>query len=334
MTIYPISNATTSVLIPTANQIQYRREALDVLEKSRHFDEVMKPDKAEKQMGRTVQWYRPSNFSSASLAPDTDGDGPTQLAYANRPIQATLGQYTDWVSVSTFLMDTSPTPDLQDASERLMYRGALRMDSLNRAVIDAEFSGMTLTSLSGYLTARDLRNARTQLKNADVKPQRKSGNRFSVIASPLTTYDLVNDPTTGGLADIIKYNTNVNDSPLVRYNMDDGLADIAGCRVIETTNGKVVTSGGTNSYYTYVLGEGGFGTVSLNVKAPNTGSDPQKARFNIMMGKGGHGPWDPTGQMGGYCSYMVYTTAVCLDGNAMIGGTYRGRIMSVSSSVG
>lgn len=330
--VFPITNTTTSVLIPTVNAIQYKREALDVLEKTRHFNEVFTDDKAEKQNGRTVMWYRPQNFATASLAPDTDGDNPTQLGYANKQVPATLGNYCDWVAVSTFMQDTSPTPDLQDASERLGYRGALRMDTLTRSVLDAEFVGMTLTSLSGYLTVRDLRNARTQLKNSDVRPQRKFGNRFPVIASPLTTYDLVNDPTVGGYLDIMKYNTDVKASPLVQYNLDDGLADVAGCRIIETTNGKVV-AGSPNNYYVYILGEGGFGKVSLNVKAPTFG-DPMKARFNIYMGKGGPGPWDPTGQMGGFASYNVYYTAACLDGNAAWGGTYRGKIMSVQSSVG
>lgn len=333
MAVFPITNTTISALIPTANAIQYKREALDVLEKSRYFNEVMKPDKAEKQEGRTVQWYRPQNFADASLATDTDGDNPTQLNYSNRIVQATLGNYTDWVAVSTYLQDTSPTPDLQDASERLGYRGALRMDGLYRAVIDAEYPGMSLTSLSGYLTVRDLRNARTQLANANVSGMRKFGGDFGCLASPLTTYDLVNDPTASGLADITKYNTDVKNSALVTYKANGFIASIAGCHVQETTNGKVVSSGGTNSYYVYVIGEGAFGHVSLNVKSPIFG-DPMKARFNIFMGKGGPGPWDPTGQMGGFASYNVYTTAVCLEGPGSIGGSYRARIMSVASTVG
>jgi N4-gp56 family major capsid protein len=335
VTIYPLVNNTTSVLIPTANAIQYKREALSVLEKTLRFNTLMKPDNAQKQSGRTVQWYRPSNFSAASLAQDTDGDGPTQLTYGNRTVQATLGLYTDWTAVSTYLMDTSPTPDLQNACERLGYRGALRMDSLYRAVIDNEFPGMTLASLSGYLMVKDLRNARTQLANADVTGMSKFGGDFGCLASPLATYDLVNDPTAGGLADIIKYNTNVNDSSLVRYKPNGFIASIAGCHVMETTNAKVVSSGGTNSYYTYVIGDEAFGSVSLNVKAPAVGEgSDMRNRFNVHTGKGGPGPWDPTGQLGGFCSYNVYTTGVCLDGNAMIGGTYRGRIMSVLSTVG
>lgn len=335
MAVYPLANITSSPLIPTANAIIQRRTALDVLEKSRHFGEVCQDDAIGKQEGRTVQFYRPSNFSTAALTEAVEGDIPAGLSYANRPVKATLGRYTDWVGVSTALEDTSPTPDLQNASERLGYRGALRVDNLTRAVIDAEQPGMSQSVLAstGNIAVRDLRASRTLLKASDVMPQSKFGNRFVTIMSPLISYDLVNDPTIGGYADIMKYNTNVKESALVTYNMDDGLADVAGCRVIESTNVKSTTVSGTTYYDVYVLGQGGFGKVTLKGKAPEVGSNANKARFNVYTMKGGPGPWDPTGELGSFCAYNFWYTAVCLDGNPMIGGTYRGKILRPSSSI-
>jgi hypothetical protein len=143
---------------------------------------------------------------------------------------------------------------------------------------------------------------------------------------------VINDPNIGGLGDITKF-TNPGRGPLLEYNADDDLMDIAGCKILESTNVKTVTSGSTTNYYTYIIGEGAFGAVTLGARAPKVGNDPQKARFNLYMGKGGPGPWDPTGEMGGFSSYNFYYTAVCTDGNPAIGGTYRGRIISTTSSI-
>jgi N4-gp56 family major capsid protein len=331
----PLTNITSSALIPTANAKVLRKTALDVLEKSRHFGSCCFDDAIGKQEGRKVVWYRPQNFAAAGLTIAVEGDIPSGLTYSNREVTAVLGNYSDWVGVSTFLMDTSPTPDLQDASERLGYRGALRVDNLTRAVIDAEYIGMQQAALapSGMLRVADLRAARTLMKNQDVKPMKASGNRFRTVISPVIGFDVINDPNIGGYGDIVKFNQNVTQTPLVNYDMDDGLMDIAGCRILESTNVKTVVSGSTTSYYTYIIGEGAFGAVTMSARMPKVGNDPQKARFNLYMGKGGPGPWDPTGEMGGFASYNFYYSAVCADGNPSIGGVYRGRIISTTSSI-
>lgn len=332
MAIYPLANITSAVTIPTANAIIQRAEALDVLEKSIHHAEACMPDKAESQRGRRVQWYRPNNFTDAPLTTAVEGDIPAGLTYGNRTVTATLANYTDWVAVSTFLKDTSPTPDLTDASERLGYRGALRIDNLTRAVYDAEAINMTQAPLGTYFVVRDLRNARTQLKMNNVLPQKSAGNKYRVLCAPVSTFDLINDPTVGGYLDIVKYNQNVNNTPLINYQLGDDLADIAGCTITESTNVKIIT-GTPNKYRIYVHGQGGFGNVTLNTKVPVMKQSSMKARFNIYTGQGGVGPWDPTGELGAFASYNIYYTAVCLAGNATIGDSARSRIIDVQSSV-
>jgi hypothetical protein len=54
----PLTNITSSALIPTANAKVLRKTALDVLEKSRHFSSVCFDDAIGKQEGRKVVWYR------------------------------------------------------------------------------------------------------------------------------------------------------------------------------------------------------------------------------------------------------------------------------------
>lgn len=332
MSVYPLANITTSVLIPTANAIIQRKESLDVLEKSIHHAEACFPDKVESQQGRRVQWYRAQNYSDASLAIAVEGDIPTGLNYSNRTVQANLANYTDWVAVSTFLQDTSPTPDLTDAAARLGYRGALRVDNLTRAVFDGEAINMNQNPLGTYFVVKDLRNARTQLKMNNVTGQTNNNARYRVLCAPVSTFDLINDPTVGGYLDIVKFNQNVNNTPLINYGMGDELADVAGCSITETTNVKTIT-GSPTKYRIYVHGQGGFGNVTLNTKIPVMKQTGLKARFNIYTGKGGVGPWDPTGELGGFASYNIYYTAACVAGNTFIGDVPRSRTIDVASSV-
>lgn len=332
---YPIGNLTYSAGLPQAQAIIQRRTALDVLEKSLRFPEACFDDKVAMQQGRTVQWYRPNNFPTASLAPAVEGDIPTGLIYTARTIRATLGNYTDYVALSSFLTDTSPTPDLQDAGDRLGYRGALRVDDLTKRVIDAESTGTAQAPLGTYLTAKDLRNSRTQLSNANVQGMAKHQGMFWTVMSPVNSYDLVNDPTVGGLLDITKYNMDVEASNLVRYQKSGYLKPISGCLPIESTNVTTTTSGGNTYYRVYVFGEGGYGKVTLNIKQPQMNSGGgQPARFNVTIQKGqGPTPYDPTGEMGGFASYNFDYTACCMDGNPMIGGTHRNKTIDIQSSV-
>lgn len=332
---FPIANLSYSNLIATANRVQTRRTALTVLEKSLHMNEFFKKDNFERQNGRMVEFYRPQNFSDAPLTTSTEGSFPTGLSYSNRTVRFAMGQYTDYVMFSTAEIDFSPTPDLQDAAERLGYRGAKRVDDLARAVVDNEKPNMTLSPLATYLGLRDLRNVRTQLKNASVKGLSKFGGMYGCLASPVATYDLTNDPTAGSLLDVQKYTGDQSSNTNLKYAVStDHIATAANCHIIESNN-VTVEVGSPNTYYTYFFGEEAFCASTLSVRTPVLEQrTPMQNRFNIFTERVDKPTSsDPTKEVGGFASYNFYYVAGCLDGPTMIGGTYRARIMPVQSTV-
>lgn len=330
MPITAIANVTSASGVPTANAVRLRKEALDVLEQDLYHMDVAMPDNYEAQSGRVVKAYRPDNFSAASTSTDTEGAEKSALTYSEREVAFALGQYSDWVAVSGFLMDTSPTPTLTNAKDRLSYRARLRFDNLMKAIYDSEAAGMTLSALSTTLVVNDLRNARTQMRANSVKPQKKFGNRFVAHVHPVSVYDLLRDPAAGGLLDLVKYNQNVNNTALMTYNMDNDIADVAGCTIKECTNVTVTNDGTYNYYRTYVHGEGGFMSSTLRGKNTQT---PETSRFNCFVGSTGIEGWNPTGEMGGFASYKSYWTGGCVAGNAIIGDVYRSRVMDIRSSI-
>jgi N4-gp56 family major capsid protein len=336
MAVFPVGNLSSSSLIATANKVQMRKQALGVLEKSLHFASVCKPDAFERQNGKIVEVYRPVNFSDAALTPSTEGDVPTGLAYNNRTLRYAMGNYTDYVMFSTAEMDFSPTPDLRDAGQRLGYRGAKRVDDLTRQAMDVSYGTVAVSPLATYFVIKDCRNIRTRFKNASVPGQSKFGGMFPTIASPVVTYDLTNDPTSGGWTDINKF-SRPNAKGVLSYPvMDDHLLDAANCYIIESNNVRTTTSsGGATEYWTYFFGDECFLASTLNVKAPPlTQPSPAKARFNVHLStEGTPTKDDPTGEIGGFASYNIYFATGAIDEAAMWGGTARMAIMKHQSTV-
>ncbi|TXH45067.1 MAG: hypothetical protein E6Q97_31900 [Desulfurellales bacterium] len=333
MPITAITNITSGAGIPTANAVRLRKEALDVIEQDLCHAEVCMPDVYGQQEGRIVKAYRPDNFSAAATTVDTEGAEKAALTYTEREVAFVLGQYADWVPVSGMTMDTSPTPVLANAKDRLSYRAKLRFDNLQKAVFDSEYTNMSITPLAGAngtLVVNDFRNARTQMRANSVKPQKKFGNRFKAHVHPVVVYDVLRDPAAGGLLDLVKYNQNVNNTALMTYNMDNDIADVAGCTITECTNVTVTVSGGYNFYRSYIHGEGGFMSSTLRGKNTQT---PETARFSCYSQATGIDGWNPTGEMGGFASYRAYWTSGCVAGNATIGDVPRSRAIDARSSI-
>jgi N4-gp56 family major capsid protein len=284
-------------------------------------------DSIPKASGRTVQWFRYSNLA-AQPVPSTEGSVGTPSALTSKVVSATVSQYTSFINLSDLLVDTGIDSNVANAAELLGYQAGLTVDTLTRTIFDNEYSSCSLSTLGTYFRVADLRNARHQLQALDVQPL--EDGEFAVYMHPFVSFDLVNDPAAGGLADIFKYNTGVKDTPLVKYEDRGTVTHIAGCRVEETTNVKTVSS----TYGVYVFGKGAVACVDLEGRGPSNVTDPAKQSFKINTIKGAPSIVDPEGVIGAACSYnFVFTTAV-LEGPTGIGGSYRMKQFRASSSIG
>jgi N4-gp56 family major capsid protein len=284
-------------------------------------------DVLPKASGKTVQWFRYTNLAS-STTPTVEGTIGSSQAITSKIVSATISQYTSFITVSDLLDETSLDPMVVSSTELLGYQGGLTVDTITRTVIDNEFANCTLTAQGTYLKVADLRNARTQLQAVDVEPM-ADGN-FLAIAHPFSTYDIVNDPAAGGLADIRKY---TNPAVLNTYQDRGEITVVAGCKLIESTNVKVV-AGSPNTYAMYVFGKNAVGAVDLEGRGPNKVVDPSKQRFAVKVIRGGNNIADPEGVIGAAVSYNFKYTCVVLEGPTGIGGVYRMKQFRCQSSVG
>lgn len=328
MAYSPATNTTGTSTLGHLATVWYRKKALDRLQKKFVFRGACMDDMLPKQVGRTVQFFRYTNLGTMTTQ-TTEGTVGTGVAITSKVVTLTVSQYSNFITVSDLLQDTALDPILQNAAELLGYQGGLSVDTIVRTVIDNESGGtnvkQNVLSTSGFVRVADLRNARHSLQANDVLPF--EDGRFLAILHPYVTFDLVNDPAAAGLADIFKY-TQPTSTALTSYE-DRGQirGDVAGCKVIESTNVKT-TSGSPNRYNGYIFGKNGVGCVDLEGRGPARVTDPTKQRFNINVIKGAPSIADPEGVIGGAVSYnYVFGTAI-LEGPTGIGGVYRFRLLA------
>jgi N4-gp56 family major capsid protein len=324
----PVGNRSSATNLGHLASVYYRKKGLDRLQKKFYFAKACQMDLLPRQVGRTVQFFRYNNLAVSTTAKSVEGGVGTSLSTSSRTVSATVSQYTDFINVSDFLVDTAIDPIVQSNAELLGYRAGLSVDTITRAVIDNEQSSTTQALLGSYLKAADFRNSRALLAGADVEPM--EDGYFLAISHPYVTFDLVNDPSANGLADITKY-TSV---PGFQSKPEDRgqLATVAGCRILESTNVALV-GGSPNKWRTYVFGKGAVGCVDLEGRGPQRVVDPSKQRFNVSVIKGEKSIYDPEGVIGAAVSYNFIFTTLVLEGPTGIGGTYRFKTLECPSSI-
>lgn len=330
MAYAPSPNTTTAAGQAHLASVYYRRKGLDRLETKFVFREYCMKDSLPKQNGRTMQWYRLNNLTAVTT-PTTEGTIGTSGTYSSRTVAANVSQYSSFLSISDLLDDTSISAEVVNMSELLGYQAGLSVDTMTRNVIDAENIGCTQSLLGTSFAVQDLRNARSQLAANNVQPIR--GEFFGAVIHPFISFDLVNDPNANGLADIFKYNTNVQATPLVTYQDRGQLSKIAGCDIQESTNVAVNTGVTPNQYRTYVFGLNGIAAVDLEGRGPSDVKDPKKEKFAIKVIKTSANASDPEGTIAAYVSYNFVFTTVVLEGPPTIGGQYRMRQIDAASTI-
>ena len=292
------------------------------------FSAVCMDDMLPRQNGKTVQFFRYTNLGAATTPKSPEGAVGTSQSLNSKTVSVTVSQYTNFITVSDLLKDTAIDPIVQNAAEILGYQAGLSVDTITRTVIDDVAASTAQSLLGSYLRAEDFRNSRHQLQGKNVLPFEEG--HFHAIAHPYVTFDLVNDPAAMGLADITKFTAPAR--ALTSYEDRGHVATVGGCKIIESTNVKLI-AGAPNKWRVYIFGKGGVGCVDLQGRGPNKIKDPAKQRFGIDVIQGGKSIADPEGVIGAAVSYNFVFGVVILAGPAGIGGTYRFKTIDAPSSI-
>lgn len=309
----------------------YKRQQLDQLMKKFVFMSVTEPDEIPQRNGKIIQWYR-LDLPVANTVDGPEGTVGNSLSYTTSTIQATVKEYSDFITASQLLIETDISPTVENMNSWLGYRAGLSVDVIVRTELDSAYSSVVLSTNGPYLAAIDFLEARALLRGADVPGRSQTdtqGEEFVAVAHPYVLFDMQSDNTVGGYIDVKKYA-----APNDILNAEVGKA--GGCRIIESTNVGTNTALGNTTYNVYVVGAGCIGAVDLAGKGPSNVRNPKRQAFktNVIMGK--PSMTDPEGKIGAAVSYRFVFVAKLLDGTSVATGatgTYRYKILEADPSI-
>lgn len=301
----PAGMKTTSPGLTHFPAAYYKRTGLDRLMKKFVFRSICQDDEIPLREGTTIQWYR-VDLPGANTTSSPEGTTQTSLGYATSTLTATVKEYSDYISASTFLIETDISPTAENMVKWLSYRAGLSVDTIVRIELDTLPSANHLSMEGTSFAAVDAATARHLLKGQDIDGTEMDGEEFVGFIHPYVSFDLMSDNSAGGWLDVKKY-TKPEDI------INGEIGKVGGVRFVETTNGGTSTVGGNTTYNTYVIGDGAIGAVSLAGRGPSNVKNPKRQTFKVKVITGGADKSDPEGKIGTMVSYRFVFVAKLLD---------------------
>lgn len=302
MSYAPAGSTTQTAALLHLATVKYERQNLDRLMAQFRFAQVCDDHPLPLNSGKTLQMKR-YTLPGQNVSPSAEGVIGSPVPQASSTVSATVEQYSDFMSASTFLVDTDISDTRDAMSDDLSYRAVNSVDSIIRTEIDAQTSAQVATQGSA-LSAWDFKANVALLKGINVKP--RNGSEFYGIIHPYVYFDLIADNTAGGFIDALKYS---NGNAVLQGEV--GM--VGNVRLTESTNVGTTGSSPNVQYYSYIFGAHGIGIVDLAGRGPDRVIDPSNQRFTLKVVQGGPSPSDPVGEIAAYVSYRFAFAAKTLD---------------------
>jgi hypothetical protein len=303
---YSPASILTSGALPNLVAIHYEREAIPNLKANTPFMGMTKQKPLPLKSGQTIQFYTYS-LLGANTTQSAEGTVGSPITESGSSIQATIGQYSDFINTSDLSMDVAIDDPglLQNLSNELNYRLALTLNSLVQLTSDAATAVDSL--------ANNVRSAAQSLAAVNARPFMADGSNYGVI-HPTVTRDVLNDTTPNGLTDILKRGGDADRTKLIGPLGNDEVIEFAGVKFRQTTTAPSVVINGSTFYNTYIGAEDAIFSVWLG-KNPNGGEKNYKLMIQEAPAQGSVS--DPGRLIGGWVSYNVRYTVTLRPGSTM-----------------
>lgn len=323
---YSPASILTSGSLPNLVAIHYERQAIPNLKANTPFMSMTKQKPLPVKSGNQIQFftYALLGANTTQAAEGTVGTGVTE---SSTSINATIGQYADFINSSDLAMDVAIDDGglMQNLSTELSYRLALTMNKLVQLTADAGVSvdsSVNIDIVNGtFLTANAIRTAVQNLAATNAKPLFAGG--YGGIIHPLVVHDVLNDTSNNGLSDILKRSDSGIAKLLGPLDPEQPI-EFAGVKFKQTSTAPSGTVDAVLKYNTYIFGEDAIFSIFLGKNAVGD------KNFKLMVQEAPQNGSvsDPSRQIGGWVAYNVRYTNTLRPGSTM---TYR-RIQSQTSS--
>jgi hypothetical protein len=231
------------------------------------------------RQGNNIQFYSylllPANTNQAA-----EGTVGSPITESSTKINATIGQYSDYINASDLALDVAIDEPglLANLANELNYRLALTLNTLVQLTSDSATgvdSSVNIQLANGsYLTANNIRSAVQSLVAVNARPLYSDGF-FGGVIHPAVVKDVFNDSSWNGLTDILKRGDDTREKLLAPISNDDAIT-FAGVKFKQTSTAPSVTISGNTYYNTYLYGDDALFAVFL-------GRNPESGERNYKL---------------------------------------------------
>lgn len=322
--VSPASNLTTN--LPQSLVTQYDKVFIAALKGNTAFLRCANRRMLDENAGNQLRLFMYQNLPTPPLTMAPEGTIGTGLTVTVNQTTAVIGNYADYLNISTYALQTAIDPAL----EALGVQAAYRLARIVNMIIQNEADGANLIdSLVGHLSKTgtatletvDITAAVQSLAGVNALPF-EDGRYFGVI-HPFVVGDILSDRNNNSLVDVVK-RTAAGNERLKELPAPDGDAvtvlDWGGATFFQSTFVHTTPnfSGTLTAFRTYIFGSDGVIAVSFGARDNTQIGDGTTRNIQVWVRRLTEpSGYDPAKMIGGFASYNAMFTATLVPDSVM-----------------
>jgi hypothetical protein len=315
--VSPASNLTSN--LPQSVVTQFDKVFVENLKANTPWMRCTSRRQLDENSGNKLVLFMYTNLPAPPTTQAPEGTIQTGLTVAVVQNTSTIGNYADYMNISTYALQTAIDPALEALGVQMAYRLA----QLINIIIQNQVDGANTTdALVGHLSkvgaatvkTTDITTAVQSLQGVNALPF-QDGRYFGIV-HPFTVGDILVDATNNSLTDVIKRTAQGNER-LKELPAPDGdevtVLDWAGATFFQSTLVKATPNySGTSQIglRTYLVGKDGIISISFGAKENTQIGDGNWRNLNVWVRRLTEpSGYDPSRMIGGFASYNTMFTA-------------------------
>lgn len=304
----PNASAVTNTNLSNTQAVFYEAQAVEALYAELAMLTLTTPSQLPTRKGKTIQFftYALAPFTSGVTAGNTpaqatEGAPGTGIVPTAPSVQATIGQYANFVTCSDLNLEVAIDDELANLSQHLGYQAAMVVDTITQLEIDAavgiDGAANIIVPDGSVSTVSTMRTAVASMAGRNIR--RFEDGYYHGLIHPFVLGDILNDAANNGLTDVLKRTE--SGQKLLQEGLGQGderpVVDFAGIRWVQSTNVPLTTgvpTAGKSAYSTYITGKDAI----FSVKLGDT-DVPKDRNFRAKVIKFTESAFDPAGVIGG-----------------------------------
>ena len=315
--VSPASNLTTN--LPQSVVTQYDKVFVENLKGNTPWIRCTSRRMLDENSGNKLALFMYSNLAAPPTTQAPEGTIQTGLTVAVQQNTSTIGNYADYLNISTYALQTAIDPALEALGVQAAYRLAQVVNIITQNTADG---ANAVDALVGHLSkvgsakvvTTDITTAVQSLQG--VNALALEDGRYFGIVHPFTVGDVLIDPANNSLVDVVKRTAQGNER-LKELPAPDGDAvtvlDWAGATFFQSTFVKQTANySGTAQigFRTYLTGRDGVISISFGAKENTQLGEGDWRNLNVWVRRLTEpSGYDPSRMIGGFASYNTMYTA-------------------------